>query len=109
MITAGFFVLTQLFYRSDKDAYREDTDSFFEDLNRPVVSESDFDDADRQQYEKLGNMVLAMAGGMLVMTLIPNPLSGRLIFATCAAALLIIGFSLKRSAKSADRVLNQGT
>ena len=38
VITAGFFVLTQLFYRSDKDAYREDTDSFFEDLNRPVVS-----------------------------------------------------------------------
>ena len=109
VITAGFFVLTQLFYRSDKDAYREDTDSFFEDLNRPVVSESDFGDTDRQQYEKLGNMVLVMGGGLLVMMLIPNPLSGRLIFAACAAALLIIGFSLKRSAKSADRILNQGT
>lgn len=109
VITAGFFVLTQLFYRLEKDAYREDTDSFFQDLNRPVVSESDFDDTDRQQYEKLGGMVLAMGGGLLIMTLIPNPLTGRLIFATCAAVLLIIGFSLKRSAKSPDRVLNQGT
>ena len=109
VITAGFFLLTQLFYRSETDAYRADTDSFFEDLKTPVVSESDYDESDRQQRDKLGLMVLIMAGGVLAMTLIPNPLSGRVIFAACAGVLFLIGYMLKRNAKMTNAKMTDAT
>lgn len=107
-ITAGFFLATQLVYKEDKDAYRAETDAFFKDLETPVISASDHDEADRQQRDKLGLMVLIMSFGMLAMTLIPNPLSGRLIFAACAAALLLVGVLLKRSARQTAAILQQG-
>ena len=99
VITAGFFCLTPLFYKSERDAHREETKSFFDDLSTPVISDSQHDETDRQQRNKLGVMVLIMGGGMLLMTLIPNPLAGRLIFAACAICLLLIGGLLQRSAR----------
>lgn len=109
IITAGFFVSTQFFYRPESDKYRDETDRFFDDLNTPVVSSSDHDETDRQQRDKLGVMVIIMGIGMLAMMLIPNPLSGRLIFAACAVALLLIGGLLKRSANQSAHIIAQGS
>ena len=97
-ITAGFFWSTSLFYAEEKDMHKAQTDDFFEDLERPVIADDEQDDYDRQQRNKLGSMVMYMGSGIMLMTLIPNPLWGRLIFVLCALAILTIGFMLKRSA-----------
>lgn len=98
-ITAVFFCSTTLFYREERDRHREKTDEFFADLETPVVSDGRQSDYDRQQRDKLGTMVIAMGIGVLAMTLIPNPIWGRVLFALCSAAILAIGTSLKRSAR----------
>lgn len=98
-ITGPFFWATTLFYRADRDPHKAETDKFFEDINTPVVADDQQGDYDRQQRQKLGRMVTAMGIGMLAMTLIPNPLWGRVLFALCSAAILTIGISLKHNAR----------
>ena len=99
-ITGGFFWATTLFYNEVNDKNKLQKDRFFADLKTPVIADEHQDEVDKQQRLKLGNMVIFMSVGILLMTLIPNPLWGRLIFACCALAIFIIGFLLKRSAKN---------
>lgn len=96
-ITAGFFWGTSLFYKEAKDENKIETDKFFKDLERPVFADDQQDEIDRQQRRKLGNMVMIMSAGILLMMLIPNPIWGRILFATCALIIFCIGFLLKRS------------
>jgi Na+/proline symporter len=98
VITAGFFCLTSLFYKEEKDQYKEQTDEFFKDLVKPVIADGEQDDYDRQQRNKLGSMVMYMGCGIFIMTLIPNPWWGRLIFVCCALVILGTGILLKKSA-----------
>ncbi|MDB9842943.1 transporter [Porticoccaceae bacterium] len=98
-ITAGFFCLTSLFYREEKDVYESQRESFFVDLETPVVADSIQDSYDQQQRDKLGSMVSIMGAGVLLMAMIPNPIWGRLVFLSCALVILTIGWLLKRSAR----------
>ena len=41
-----------------------------------------------------------MGSGVLAMTLIPNPMWGRMLFVLCSAAILTIGIGLRRSARA---------
>ena len=99
-ITGGFFCLTTLFYKQASDKYMADRQAFFEDLETPVIADFEQDSYDRQQRHKLGAIVCYMGGGLLAMTVIPNPVWGRLTFLACAAALLVIGYFLRKSATS---------
>ena len=98
VITTPFFCATSLLYREDRDKHREGTRRFFADLETPVVSDDEHSEVDKQQRNKLGTMVLIMGFGLLLMTLIPNPLWGRALFALCSLTILLIGASLKLSA-----------
>ena len=97
-ITAGFFCLTSLFYKEEKDKNKEETDAFFQNLETVVVEDDEQHDFDRQQRNKLGTMVMMMSAGILLMALIPNEMWGRLMFAICALIIFSIGFLLKRTA-----------
>lgn len=99
-ITAGFFCSTALFYKPKNDKYIADTEAFFKDVETPVYADSEQDFYDQKQRDKLGSMVMIMGAGVLAMTLIPNPVSGRIIFLICAVILFSIGFLLKKSAKA---------
>lgn len=99
LITAGFFCATTLFYREASDKYKIETDRFFEDLKTPVISDSQQDDYDREQRNKLGLMIKIMGGGMLLLALIPNPLWGRLMFICCALIIFLLGTMLQKSAR----------
>ncbi|MDP5139550.1 MAG: hypothetical protein NWP83_03660, partial [Spirosomaceae bacterium] len=61
------------------------------------------DEADKQQRTKLGNMVMAISTGILLMLFIPNPLWGRLLFVGCAICIFTLGYLLKRSASDSIR------
>jgi SSS family solute:Na+ symporter len=99
-ITGGFFVLTTLFYKEENDKNKIEADRFFTDLRTPVIADDQQEQIDRQQREKLGFMVLIMSAGIMLMTLIPNPLWGRLIFVFCSLIIASIGYMLRRSAKA---------
>ena len=98
-ITAGFFCATSLFYKEAKDKNKIETDQFFKNLETPVIADDQQDEFDRQQRNKLGTMVICMSAGILLMTLIPNPLWGRLVFVLCSLVIFTIGFLLKRTAR----------
>ena len=98
-LTGGFFWLTTLFYSEANDTNLVETNRFFEDLHRPVVSDLEQVEVDRQQRIKLGTMVLCMSAGILLMSLIPNPLWGRFMFVICALSIATIGYLLRRSAR----------
>ena len=97
-ITAGFFCLTSFFYKEEYDDNKQEREAFFEDFETTFVADEMQDEVDSQQRDRLGKMVLIMSLGLLIMTLIPNPLWGRLMFAACAAVLFFVGYLLKRSA-----------
>ena len=98
-ITAGFFCCSSLFYNEKQDSDRVERERFFDDLETPVIADNSQDEYDRQQRNKLGTIVMIMGGGIILMTLIPNPLWGRLMFVCCALAILLIGYLLKQSAQ----------
>ena len=99
-ITAGFFWATSFFYKESTDKNKLETNRFFEYLETPVIADDQQDEFDRQQRNKLGTMVMCMSAGILLMSLIPNPLWGRMIFVICALIIFSIGFLLRKSAKS---------
>ncbi|TWI53689.1 SSS family transporter [Pseudomonas duriflava] len=100
VLTGGFFCATCLFYKEEAftPEERQQTQKFFTDIETPVVAESDQDVYDRLQRNKLGQITLMMGAGLMLMVLVPNPLWGRLLFAACAASILLFGYFLKRSA-----------
>ncbi|MFB9055478.1 hypothetical protein ACFFU9_01870 [Mariniflexile ostreae] len=98
-ITSSFFWATSLFYKEAKDENKQETDQFFKNLETPFIADNQQDEVDRQQRKKLGNMVIVMSSGILLMALIPNPLWGRIMFVLCALGISGIGFLLKRSSK----------
>ncbi|WP_217896868.1 sodium:solute symporter family transporter [Polaribacter haliotis] len=99
-ITSGFFWATSLFYKEAKDKNKLGTDRFFKNLETPFIADNQQDEFDVQQRRKLGNMVIVMSAGILLMALIPNPFWGRMMFAICSIIIFCIGFLLKRSAKN---------
>lgn len=107
-ITGGFFCATSLFYKEESDKYVEQRQRFFEDLKTPVIAGNDQDEYDLQQRHKLGSMVIYMGTGILLMTLIPNPLWGRIVFLVCSLATLTIGAGLRISARSPSRLKTRG-
>lgn len=95
-LTSGFFWATSFFYNPSKDSNEQETEKFFIDVETPFISDDEQTSYDRQQRKKLGTMVLIMGTGLLLMTLIPNPLWGRLVFLSCALVILLIGWALAR-------------
>lgn len=97
-ITGGFFWATTLFYKEEKDENKLETERFFENLETPVFADEFQDEADKQQRLKLGNMVMVISTGILLMLFIPNPLWGKLLFVACAVSIFTLGFLLRKSA-----------
>jgi SSS family solute:Na+ symporter len=102
-ITAAFFCATTFLYDEGRDQHRGETERFFADLDTPVISDGRPSEVDRQQRNKLGTMVIIMGTGILFMTLIPNPVWGRLLFVLCSLSILTIGAGLKMSASQPTR------
>ncbi|WP_413283568.1 sodium:solute symporter family protein [Vibrio sp. MA40-2] len=99
-LTAGFFIASTLFYKEPSAADLEREEKFFEQLETPVVAEEGQDEYDRIQRSRLGTLVTYMGLGLFLMILIPNPMWGRLMFAGCAIAILLIGYLLRKSANT---------
>ncbi|MCC4774138.1 transporter [Vibrio cyclitrophicus] len=104
IITGGFFLLTQLFYKEPTGKRAEEIAEFFSNAETPVIVEDSPQsfEADRQQYILLGRVLLATSAALLLLTLIPNPMWGRMLFVLMAAIVGFISWLLLRAGKLND-------
>jgi len=97
-----FFLATKYFYReaTQSETYRASIAEFGRRINQPVDFATEVGgDNSIQQSRIMGNLALVYGGFVSLGILIPNPWSGRLAIAFCAAVLLVAGFLMVRRAK----------
>lgn len=102
VFTGGFFVMTKLFYKELKGERKVEADEYFKNLDTPVeaITEHHGDYSYRaEQSFKLGIVTLVIGVGIILLTFVPNPVWGRLMFLGCGAIVSFIGYSLYRQSK----------
>lgn len=100
LIGSAWYFFTMRFADRAPAAYKREVDSFFKDMKTPVdpVAENIvYDDA--RQYRVIGRLCLLYGGVMLLGTLIPNPLHGRLCFVFVGGMMLLLGGVLTAAAR----------
>ena len=109
IITGGFFLLTQLFYKEPTGKRAEEINDFFSKVETPVVVEDSKEtfESDRHQYRLLGRVLMATSGALLLLTLIPNEMWGRMLFVLMAAIVGFISWLLKRAGNFEDEKLKK--
>ncbi len=96
IFTAGFFLLSMLFYKPLATHRQQDVDKFFENLATPLVSESTAQKKlDNKQRSMLGMLHIIAGVGVMLLCLLDNPLWGRGVFIFCGAIVLGVGILLK--------------
>jgi hypothetical protein len=100
-----YFWATTLFYRETprNAGYRKDLADFTGRLRTPVDFEREVgNDNSAQQSRIMGTLALVYGGFVALGIAIPNPVSGRLAIAFCAAVLIAVGTVLLKHAKRAE-------
>jgi len=109
IITGGFFLLTQLFYKEPTGKRAEEINDFFSKVETPIVVEDSHSscESDRHQYALLGRVLTATSCAILLLVLIPNEMWGRMLFVLMAVLVGFIAWLLKRAAKFEDEKLKR--
>ncbi len=103
-ITLPFFLLTQLFYKGHTPERQKELDLFFKNTHTEVVTEDNADDeVDNFQRRLLGKLIFTLGACTLLLQLVPNPLSGHLIFLLVSVIIIVIGRLLVLSARGAKK------
>ncbi|WP_394153754.1 transporter [Vibrio maritimus] len=98
IFTGGFFVLSTLFYKPLDNERQQDVDQFFENLNTPLVAESDAQKMlDNKQRRMLGSLISVAGVAVMAMFVLPNPIWGRMVFVLCGAIVLAVGLLLVKA------------
>ncbi len=103
-ITLPFFVASQFFYKG-LPADREDAvNQFFSNVDTEVIVEETAKsiELDNKQNSVLGKMVLVAAGFILLLTLVPNPLWGRMVFLFMSIIIALIGLGLLKAVRKPE-------
>jgi hypothetical protein len=110
-LTCLFFILSRRWYGpADELAYGRQVDEFFRRMNTPVDFQREVGaDNTHAQAKLLGTLGCVYGSFILVLVLIPNPLSGRLGIFACSAMLLGAGVGLLLYARHlSGRAANAG-
>lgn len=103
-ITLPFFLISQLFYKGRSKERQEEVDLFFNNVETEVVSdENEGDDLDNQQRGMLGKLIFIMGIAVMALMIVPNPLSGRLVFIGVGGIVSIVGGGLLLSARTSKK------
>ncbi|MEL0615996.1 transporter [Cobetia marina] len=115
VITAGFFVLTTLFYRGLSAEREAEVATFFTNRDTPVISDDEeHRSVDNRQRNILGYLILVAGLGVMLMFLVPNPFWGRMVFVLCGGIIVAIGLLLvtsidKTSHSREERLVSDGS
>ncbi|MDA7746601.1 hypothetical protein N8878_04635 [Psychromonas sp.] len=101
LITLPFFVLSQFFYKGLSPKRTAEVNKFFSNIDTEVIVEDTAMSIkmDNKQHTMLGRLLLTAAVPLLLLTLVPNPLWGRLLFVVVAALVALIGWLLVKSVR----------
>ncbi|UTT86182.1 transporter [Vibrio pelagius] len=98
VFTAGFFVLSTLFYKPLAEHREKDVDKFFDNLATPLVAEStEQKKLDNKQRRMLGSLIAVAGVGVMTMFVLPNPMWGRLVFVLCGLIVFLVGLLLVKA------------
>ena len=89
-LAGGWFFLTSLFYESSPAEHRERVEEFFLRLRTPVQKEG-VEDVQETIYRLLGSLCLIYGAFILLLTLIPNSITGRMCFVFCGGTIFGTG------------------
>ncbi|MDH5903476.1 transporter [Vibrio splendidus] len=96
--TAGFFILSTLFYKPLEASRQKDVDTFFTNLATPLVSESTAQKKlDNKQRHMLGSLIAVSGVAVMAMFALPNPFWGRMMFVLCGGIVFIVGLLLVKA------------
>ncbi|MBE8603859.1 sodium:solute symporter family protein [Vibrio sp. OPT10] len=96
--TAGFFILSTLFYKPLEASRQKDVDTFFNNLATPLVSESTAQKKlDNKQRHMLGSLIAVSGVAVMAMFALPNPFWGRMMFVLCGGIVFIVGLMLVKA------------
>mgnify|MGYP003347666024 CR=1 FL=1 len=99
----GWFLFTTLFWKSSPPAHRAKVEEFLTRLDRPIdfaAEEGAHNANDARQSAAVGWLCLAYGTFVLLLSLIPNPWTGRLAFVGCGGLVAVIGALLVRSGRA---------
>ncbi|CAH7099694.1 putative transporter [Vibrio chagasii] len=98
VFTAGFFVLSTLFYKPLAEHREKDVNKFFNNLATPLVAESNEQKKlDNKQRRMLGSLIAVAGVGVMTMFVLPNPLWGRMVFVLCGLIVFSVGLLLVKA------------
>jgi SSS family solute:Na+ symporter len=97
-VSSLWFLFTTLFARYSSPEYNAREKAFFEKINTPVVSRpEDTRVMDRAQLRTLGLLGIPYGSFVVLLALIPNPLTGRLGFVLSGGIIVFISWILYRA------------
>jgi SSS family transporter len=103
-----WFFLTVIFARYNSKKTETMVDDFFKRINTPVVTKAeDTNQMDHAQLRTLSRLCIPYGGFILLLTFIPNSLTGRLCFVFSGLFIIGIGLLLHKAAKKIARKSNE--
>jgi SSS family solute:Na+ symporter len=102
-----WFFGTSLFYRSSSSVHRQRVARFFEHLRTPIDALAEnLQNYDGIMYRMIGTLCVVYGAFVLLLTLIPNSIRGRLCFVFCGGSIFAIGVILRTLGRSSVAIVN---
>ena len=98
----GWFLLTTLFWKKSDATHRAEVEKFIARLDTPVDFAREEGAAaanDSRQAAAVGWLCLAYGGFVALLSLVPNPMLGRLAFLGCGGLVFMVGALLVRTSR----------
>ncbi len=94
----GWFLLSTLYWNRIPEKRRKEIEAFNDRMRTPIApEESEGSHTDYKQGRLMGGVAMGFGGFILLLSLIPNPGSGRLAFLFCGGIVFGIGTLLRKS------------
>ena len=99
-----WFLFCRRFYDRQSDEIKADIETFSKNLDKPVnyADEESAPSSDNKQSRMMGWLCIPYGAVVLLMTLIPNPMLGRLSFVFCGLTVIGIGTLLVRQSRGEE-------
>ena len=99
-VGSGWFLLVALLAPRHQPAEIERVDQFFRQMHTPVdFAREEGGGSDNLQARIMGRLCLIYGSFIMLLSIIPNPPTGRLAFVFCGGVMLAVGWALHRASK----------
>lgn len=94
-----FFLCTRFFYREPTGDRAHELKVYWDNLARPALASENAANTDSRQGTVLGTLAAFYGGFLILLMVIPNDWTGRLVFLACGTVLFLLAYALWRSTR----------